>query len=115
MEKTSVRQRAAEPASGLLYAPGRIASTCGCSRVSARRVRAAHGAAATGVTGNSGVPAKRGYIGTIVGPIMSKFQLMRFLFALIFWGALSASPLLAQESSSNVPRVAAEPGKHVVH
>src|SRR5467141_3557110 len=40
---------------------------------------------------------------------------MRFLFALIFCGALSASPLLAQESSSTVPPAAAEPGKDVVH
>src|SRR5437773_2897197 len=46
---------------------------------------------------------------------MSKFQLMRFLFALIFCGALSASPLLAQESSPTVPPAAAEPGKDVVH
>src|SRR6266478_948926 len=46
---------------------------------------------------------------------MSKFQLMRFLFALIFCGALSASPLLAQESSSTVPPAAAESGKDVVH
>src|SRR5256714_3807629 len=46
---------------------------------------------------------------------MSKFQLMRFLFALIFWGALSGSPLLAQESSSTVPPAAAESGKDVVH
>src|SRR5437762_10571063 len=51
----------------------------------------------------------------IVGPIMSKFQLMRFLFALIFCGALSASPLLAQESSPTVPPAAAESGKDVVH
>src|SRR6267378_1086449 len=40
---------------------------------------------------------------------------MRFLFALIFCGALSASPLLAQESSSTVPPAAAESGKDVVH
>src|SRR5216110_464777 len=46
---------------------------------------------------------------------MSKFQLMRFLFALIFCGALTASPLLAQESSSTVPPAAAESGKDVVH
>src|SRR5437667_3456172 len=46
---------------------------------------------------------------------MSKFQLMRFLFALIVWGALSVSPLLAQESSSTVPPAAAESGKDVVH
>src|SRR5216117_982805 len=46
---------------------------------------------------------------------MSKFQLMRFLFALIVWGALSVSPLLAQESSSTVPLAAAESGKDVVH
>src|SRR5947207_5635782 len=46
---------------------------------------------------------------------MSKFQLMRFLFALIFCGALSASPLLAQESSPTVPPAAAESGKDVVH
>src|SRR6478736_2257126 len=46
---------------------------------------------------------------------MSKFQLMRFLFALIFCGALSASPLLAQESSSTVPPAAAESGKDVFH
>src|SRR5438128_270164 len=46
---------------------------------------------------------------------MSKFQLMRFLFALSFCGALSVSPLLAQESSSTVPPDAAESGKDVVH
>src|SRR6266576_2582820 len=46
---------------------------------------------------------------------MSNFQLMRFLFALIFCGALSASPLLAQEASSTVPPAAAESGKDVVH
>src|SRR5947209_4036024 len=46
---------------------------------------------------------------------MSKFQLMRFLFALIFCGVLSVSPLLAQESSSTVPPAAAESGKDVVH
>jgi serine protease Do len=46
---------------------------------------------------------------------VSKFQLMRFLFALIFCGALSASPLLAQESSPTVPPAAAESGKDVVH
>src|SRR5213075_2413150 len=44
-----------------------------------------------------------------------KFQLMRFLFAFIFCGALSVSPLLAQESSSTVPPAAAESGKDVVH
>src|SRR5207249_11924997 len=38
---------------------------------------------------------------------MSKFQLMRFLFALIFCGALTASPLQAQESSPTVPPAAA--------
>src|SRR5438132_11973909 len=46
---------------------------------------------------------------------MSKFHLMRFLFALIFCGALNVSPLLAQESSSTVPPAAAESGKDVVH
>src|SRR5438552_2573269 len=46
---------------------------------------------------------------------MSKFQLMRFLFALIFCGALTASPLQAQESSPTVPPAAAESGKDVVH
>src|SRR6266513_1065826 len=46
---------------------------------------------------------------------MSKLQLMRFLFALIFCGALSVSPLLAQESSSTIPPAAAESGKDVVH
>src|SRR4030095_6022350 len=46
---------------------------------------------------------------------MSKFQLMRFLFALIFCGPLSVSPLLAQESSATIPPAAAEPGKDVVH
>src|SRR5438477_10784139 len=46
---------------------------------------------------------------------MSKFQLMRFLFALIFCGALTASPLQAQESSPTVPPPAAEAGKDVVH
>src|SRR6266550_3149135 len=46
---------------------------------------------------------------------MSKFQLMRFLFALIFSGTLSVSSLLAQESSSTVPPAAAESGKDVVH
>src|SRR5947209_16210637 len=40
---------------------------------------------------------------------------MRFLFALIFCGALSVSSLLAQESSSTVPPAAAEQGKDVVH
>src|SRR5437879_9132868 len=40
---------------------------------------------------------------------------MRVLFALIFCGALSASPLLAQEPSSTVPPAAAESGKDVVH
>src|ERR1700704_1914774 len=40
---------------------------------------------------------------------------MRFLFALIFGGALSVSPLLAQESSSTIPPAAAESGKDVVH
>src|SRR5436853_2620985 len=40
---------------------------------------------------------------------------MRFLFALIFCGALSASPLLAQEPSPTVPAAAAEQGKDVVH
>ncbi|PYK42768.1 MAG: hypothetical protein DME46_09370 [Verrucomicrobia bacterium] len=46
---------------------------------------------------------------------MSKFELMRFLFALIFCGAMSASPLLAQESSSTIPPAAADSGKDVVH
>src|SRR5436305_10938006 len=46
---------------------------------------------------------------------MSKFQLMRLLFALIFCGALSASPLLAQASSPIVSPAAAESGKDVVH
>src|SRR3977135_1654693 len=46
---------------------------------------------------------------------MSKFNLVLFLFALIFWGALSASALLAQESSSTIPPAAAESGKDVVH
>jgi serine protease Do len=46
---------------------------------------------------------------------MSKLPLMRFLFALIFCGALSVSPLLAQESSSTIPPAAAESGKDVVH
>src|SRR5881392_1503377 len=46
---------------------------------------------------------------------MSKFQLMRFLFAFIFCGALSGSSLLAQETSSTVPPAAAESGKDVVH
>src|SRR5438477_9105768 len=46
---------------------------------------------------------------------MSKFQLMRFLFALIFCGALSVSPLLAQESSPTIPPAAVESGKDVVH
>ncbi len=46
---------------------------------------------------------------------MSKFQLMRFLFALIFSGTLSVSSLLAQETSSTVPPAAAESGKDVVH
>src|SRR5213075_2607180 len=44
-----------------------------------------------------------------------KFQLMRFLFAFIFCGALSGSSLLAQEPSSTVPPAAAESGKDVVH
>src|SRR6476620_10904491 len=46
---------------------------------------------------------------------MSKFQLMRFLFAFILAGALSGSPILAQESASTVPPAAAESGKDVVH
>src|SRR6184192_1809226 len=46
---------------------------------------------------------------------MSKFQLMRFLFVLIFCSALSGSSLLAQETSSTVPPAAAESGKDVVH
>ena len=46
---------------------------------------------------------------------MSKFPLMRFLFALILAGALSASPILAQEASPTVPPAAAESGKDVVH
>src|SRR6266513_2493897 len=46
---------------------------------------------------------------------MSKLQLMRFLFALIFCSALSGSSLLAQETSSTVPPAAAESGKDVVH
>src|SRR5438270_11070642 len=46
---------------------------------------------------------------------MSKFQLMRFLLALIFSGTLSVSSLLAQETSSTVPPAAAEAGKDVVH
>src|SRR5438046_1965485 len=46
---------------------------------------------------------------------MSKFQLMRLLFALIFCGALTASPLQAQESSPTVPPAAADSGKDVVH
>src|SRR6266550_2584603 len=46
---------------------------------------------------------------------MSKFQLMRFLLALILAGALSGSPILAQESTSTVPPAAAESGKDVVH
>src|SRR6476619_5972563 len=46
---------------------------------------------------------------------MSKFQRMRFLFALILAGALSGSPILAQESTSTVPPTAAESGKDVVH
>jgi serine protease Do len=46
---------------------------------------------------------------------MSKFQLMRFLFALILAGALSGSPILAQEPTSTVPPAAAESGKDVVH
>src|SRR6476619_2493644 len=46
---------------------------------------------------------------------MSKFPLMRFLFALILAGALSSSPILAQESTSTVPPAAAESGKDVVH
>ena len=50
-----------------------------------------------------------------LAPIMSKFQLMRFLFALIFGWGTSASPLLAQESSSTIPPAAAESGKDVVH
>src|SRR5438067_11670481 len=51
----------------------------------------------------------------MVAPIVSKFQLMRFLFALIFCGALSASPLLAQEPSPTVPPASAESGKDVVY
>src|SRR6266480_2973328 len=43
---------------------------------------------------------------------MSKFQLMRFLFALIFSGTLSVSSLLAQETSSTVPPAAAESKKN---
>src|SRR5205814_9009842 len=51
----------------------------------------------------------------MVAPIVSKFQLMRFLFALIFCGALSVSPVLAQEASPTVPPAAAESGKDVDH
>lgn len=46
---------------------------------------------------------------------MSKFQLMRFWFALILAGALGGSPILAQESSSTIPPAAVESGKDVVH
>src|SRR6476469_5502702 len=46
---------------------------------------------------------------------MSKFQLMRLLFALILACALSGSPILAQESTSTIPPAAAESGKDVVH
>ncbi|HET7227364.1 MAG TPA: trypsin-like peptidase domain-containing protein, partial [Chthoniobacterales bacterium] len=46
---------------------------------------------------------------------MSKFQLMRFWFALILAGALSGSPILAQESTSTIPPAAVESGKDVVH
>src|SRR5437773_5103691 len=46
---------------------------------------------------------------------MSKLQLMRFLFVVIFCSALSGSSLLAQETSSTVPPAAAESGKDVVH
>src|SRR2546425_12776898 len=46
---------------------------------------------------------------------MSKSHLMRFLFAFIFCGVLSVSPLLAQESSPTVAPAAAEQGKDVVH
>jgi serine protease Do len=46
---------------------------------------------------------------------MSKSQLMRSLFALILGGALSVSPVLAQEPSATVAPAAAESGKDVVH
>src|SRR5436853_4065190 len=46
---------------------------------------------------------------------MSKFQLMRFLFALILAAALSGSPILAQQSTPTIPPAAAESGKDVVH
>ena len=46
---------------------------------------------------------------------MSKFQLMRFWFALILAGALGGSPILAQESSSTIAPAAVESGKDVVH
>src|SRR5437868_11958962 len=46
---------------------------------------------------------------------MSKFQLMRFLCALILACAFSGSPILAQESTSTIPPAAVESGKDVVH
>ncbi|HKS31672.1 MAG TPA: hypothetical protein VJR28_04625, partial [Chthoniobacterales bacterium] len=46
---------------------------------------------------------------------MSKFQLMRYLFALILASALGCSPTLAQESTSTIPPAAVESGKDVVH
>src|SRR5438874_11010321 len=46
---------------------------------------------------------------------MSKFPLMQFLFALLLAGALSVSPILAQESTPTIPPAAAESGKDVVH
>src|SRR5437764_15085088 len=46
---------------------------------------------------------------------MSKFPLMRFLFALLLAGVLSVSPILAQESTPTIPPAAAESGKDVVH
>src|ERR1051325_1180115 len=46
---------------------------------------------------------------------MSKFHLMRCLLILFSVGALSVSPVLAQEASPHVPPAAAESGKDVVH
>src|ERR1043165_2706445 len=46
---------------------------------------------------------------------MSKFHLMRCLLILFSVGALSVSPVLAQEASPTVPPAAVESGKDVVH
>ena len=66
--------------------------------------------------GNSGVPAKRGYIEQSLVRSCREIPTHAIFVCSYFCGALSASPLLAQESSSTtVPPAAAESGKDVVH